>query len=90
VVFLGLDVPENDEDLPRYAERLERGRGFDEHGAIRAHRERGAQLLLCFGRPDGDREHLDSGPALLQAQRLLERDLIERVDAHLQAFDSNT
>ena len=56
-----------------------------EHGAIRAHGERGAQLLLAVRRPDGDDDDFLGAAALLDAQRLFERDLVEGVDAHLDA-----
>ena len=54
--------------------------GLHVQRAIRAHRERGAQLLLGVGGADAGDDDLLGAAALLDAQRLLERDLIERVD----------
>src|ERR1700694_4718405 len=52
-------------------------------GAIRSHRQGGAQLLLAVRRSHRGDNDLLGAAALLDAQRLLERDLIEGVDAHL-------
>ena len=56
-----------------------------EDRAVGPHGERGAQLLLAVRGPDGGDDDLLGEPALLDAQRLLERDLVEGVDAHLHA-----
>ena len=65
--------------------RLDRRVGLDEDRAVRAHRERVAQLLLGLVRPDADREDFVRLAALAEAQRLLERDLVEGIGAHLDA-----
>ncbi len=67
-------------------ERLERSRALDQYRAVGTHRERSAKLLLRIGAPDRDREHLAGRAALLEPEGFLERDLVEWVDAHLQAF----
>ena len=69
----------------RDRQRLDHGVGLHEDGAVGAHRERRAQLLLRVAGTDADGEHLVGLAALLDAQRLLERDLVERIDAHLDA-----
>ena len=53
--------------------------------AIGAHRETRAQLLLSIRRTNGHDDHFGRAALLLDAQRLLERDLVERIDAHLDA-----
>ena len=53
---------------------------------IRAHGQGGAQLLLRIGDADADGEDFGIATALLDAQRLFERDLIERIDAHFHAI----
>ena len=54
--------------------------------AVRAHRERGAQLLLAVRGADGGDDHFVGAAALLDAQCFLERDLVEGIDAHLDAI----
>ena len=44
-----------------------------------------AQLLLAVGRSDRGDHHFLGAAALLDAQRLLEGDLVEGIDAHLHA-----
>ena len=61
----------------------------DQQRAVGAHRERGAQLLLRVRRSDTGNDHLLGRTALLDAQRLLERDLVEGVDAHLYPIERN-
>ena len=51
--------------------------------AIRTHGQGGAELLLAIGRSDRRDDDLFGATSLLDPQRLFERDLIERVDAHL-------
>jgi hypothetical protein len=71
----------------RRAKRLQGGVRLDLDRAVRAHGEARAQLLL--DRVVADRHHHDllGLPRLADAQRFLERDLIERIDAHLDAVD---
>ena len=64
-------------------ERLDLVVGLDQDRAVGAHRQRGAQRLLRLGRADRDRDDLGRDALLLQADRLLDRDLVERVHAHL-------
>ena len=64
-------------------QRLDDAVGLHVQRAVRAHRQRGAQLLLAVGGPDGGDDDFVGAAALLDAQRLLERDLVEGVDAHL-------
>ena len=66
-------------------ERLDGGVGLDVQGAVGAHGERGAQLLLAVSRADGGDDDFLGAAALLDAQGLFERDLVEGVDAHLDA-----
>jgi hypothetical protein len=49
---------------------------------VGTHGQRGAQLLLGVGDPDAYRDDFDVRAALLDAQRLFERDFVKRVDAH--------
>ena len=51
----------------------------DENGAVRAHREAGAELLLSFGSADGHEHHLGAGLGFFDAERFFDRDLAERV-----------
>ena len=71
---------------PRHRERRDDCVRLHQHRTVGAHRERRAQLLLGVGRADADREHFICEAALLDAERLLERDLVEGVDAHLDAI----
>ena len=64
-------------------ERLDLVVGLDQDRAVGAHRERGAQRLLRLGRADRDRDDLGRDALLLEPDRLLDRDLVERVHAHL-------
>src|SRR5262249_48134475 len=66
-------------------QRLDQIRMFDQHRAIRAHGKSGTQLLLHL-RPT-DRRHHDflDAPFFLDTQGLLERDVVERIAAHLDA-----
>ena len=63
----------------RHGERLEVLVGDDEDGAVGAHREAGAELLLRGLRADADQHDLAAGVLLLDAQRLLDGDLVEGV-----------
>ena len=72
------------------AERLDRTVGLHQDRAVRAHREPGTQLLLGIGRTDADDDDLGGAAFLLDAQRLFERDLVEGVDAHLDAVGHDT
>ena len=71
----------------RRDQRLDGRVGLHQDRPVGAHGERGAQLLLRVGDADAHRQHLDVADALLDAQRLLERDLVERIDAHLDAVE---
>ena len=62
----------------------------DQDRAVRAHGEAGAQLLLRVRGADADDDDLAGAAFLLDAQRLFERDLVERVDAHLDAVGHDT
>ena len=64
--------------------------GLDQDRAVRAHREAGAQLLLRVRGTDADDDDLGGAAFLLDAQRLFERDLVEGVDAHLDAVGHDT
>jgi hypothetical protein len=52
--------------------------------AVGAHGERSAQSFLGRSPTDGDGDDLRPVSALTQAQRLLDRDLVERVHRHLE------
>src|SRR6185503_18725768 len=62
---------------------------LDEEGTVRTHRQGGLQLLARVRGADGRDDDLDvlgvGATTLADAQRLLEGDFIERVDAHLDA-----
>ena len=64
-------------------ERLDLVVGLDQDRAVGAHGERGAQRLLRLGRADRDRDDLGRDALLLEPDRFLDRDLVERVHAHL-------
>jgi hypothetical protein len=60
---------------------------LDQNRAIGTHGQCGTQLLLGVGDADADRDDLDVRAALLDAQRLFERNFIERIHAHLDAIE---
>ena len=76
--------------IARRGERLDRRVGLHEDRAVRAHGEAGAQLLLRVRRADADDDDFGGAAFLLDAQRLFERDLIEGIDAHLDAVGHDT
>jgi len=55
--------------------------------SIRAHGQGRAQDLLALGRTHGDGDDLGGSAGLLESDGLLDRDLVERVDAHLDVGD---
>ena len=57
--------------------------GLDQDRAVGAHRERRAQRLLRLRRPDRHRDDLRHDAFLLETDRFLDRDLVERVHTHL-------
>ena len=71
----------------RTGQRLERRVGDDVQRALRAHGERIAQRGLAVGGPDGGDDHFIGAAALLDAQRFFDRDLIEGIDAELDAVE---
>ena len=71
-------------DLGR-GQRFHRRIGLYQDRAVGAHRQRGAQLLLCIGHADADRNDFDVAAAFLDTQSFLEGDLVERIDAHFDA-----
>ena len=77
--FLGDDALEDLGDR----ERLDIFLGLDQDRAVGAHGERGAQRLLRLGRADRHRDDLGRDALFLEAHRFLDRDLVERVHAHL-------
>ena len=62
-----------------HRQRLDLIIALHQNGAIRAHRQRRAQRLGGLGRPNRHRHDLDHHAVLLQANGLLDRDLVERV-----------
>ena len=58
----------------------------DANRAIGAHRQTSTQLLLGFDGPDRHEQDLRERARFLEAQRRLNRDLVERIDAHLEPF----
>ena len=62
-----------------------RGR-VDADRAIGSERKAGAKLALRLGRPQRDQNHLRECARFSKAQRGLERNLVERVDARLEPF----
>jgi hypothetical protein len=71
----------------RGRQRFHRPVGLYQDGAVRAHGERGAQLLLGVGHANTHRDDLRVAAALLDAQRFLQCDLIEGIDAHFHAVE---
>src|SRR6478672_6526077 len=65
------------------AKRLDQRIGLHQNGAVGAHGERGAKRVLRFDRADRHGDHLGRLPALLDANRLFDGDLVERVHRHL-------
>jgi RNase H-fold protein (predicted Holliday junction resolvase) len=64
-------------------ERLDLVVGLHQDRAVRAHGERGAQRFLRLGRADRDRDDLARHAFFLEPDRFLDRDLVERIHAHL-------
>ena len=58
--------------------------------AVRAHGKGGADGFLVLGRPDRDGDHLVGSAGLFQAQRFLDRDLVERVHRHFHIGELDT
>ena len=71
-------------------ERLGQRVGLDEDAAVGAHGERGADGLARLRRADRDDHDLGRLAGFLLAQRLLDRDLVERIHRHLDVgeFDA--
>ena len=71
-------------------ERLGQRVGLDEDAAVGAHGERGPDGLAGLGRADRDDDDFARLAGFLLAQRLLDRDLVERVHRHLDVgeFDA--
>ena len=67
-------------------ERLDGGVCLYVDRAVGAHREARAQLLLSIRGTNTHDDHFGRRALLLDAQRLLQRDLIEGIDAHLHTF----
>ena len=70
------------EDLG-HRERLDLVIRLHQDRPVGAHRQRGAQRLLRLGRADRDRDDLGRDALFLEPDRFLDRDLVERVHAHL-------
>jgi len=66
-------------------QRLHGAVGGDVDGAVRAHRQAVAQMRLGVGRGDGGHDHFGRHAFLAQAQRFLERDVVERIRRELHA-----
>ena len=64
-------------------ERLQFGVGLDQHAAIGAHRQRGADRLLALLHAGRHHDDLADEPLLAQPQGFLDGDLVERVHRHL-------
>jgi hypothetical protein len=67
----------------RHGQRLGHVVGLDQDAAVGAHGERGADRLLRLLRTDGHRDDLGHRAGFLQPDCLFNRDLVERVHAHL-------
>ena len=65
------------------AERLDQRIGLHQDGAVGAHGERGAERILRFDRADRHGDDLGRLAALLDANRFLDGDFVERVHRHL-------
>ena len=65
---------------------------FTRNAAVGAHGQRRAHRLGGLRRADRDDDHLGRLAGFLQAQRLLDRDLVERVHRHLDVgeFDAGS
>ena len=70
----------------RDGQRLELGRSGNTDRAICAHRQSRAQLLLRLGGADRNEQNLGEGAGFLETQGGLDRNLVERIDAHLEPF----
>ena len=77
-----LGVDDGLEDLGD-RQRLDAAVGLHQDAAVGAHGERGADGLGRLLRADRDRDDLGRLALLLQPQRLLDGDLVERVHRHL-------
>jgi len=82
-------LDELEEDAGR-GERLDLRVRLDQDRAVGAHGEAGTQLLLGISRPDADDDDFAGAAFLFDAQRLFERNLVEGVDAHLDAVGHDT
>ena len=80
----------NSSSIPAAASGSTAAVAFHENGPIRAHRQAGAKLLLALVAANRDGDHLACFAPLAHAQRFLQSDLVERVDAHLQTLDGHT
>jgi hypothetical protein len=62
---------------------------FDQDRPVGTHGERGAQGFLRLGRADGHRDDLGRDALFLQPDGFFDRDLVERVHAHLDVGEVN-
>jgi quercetin dioxygenase-like cupin family protein len=69
-------------------QRLDHAVGLDQDAAVGAHGQRGADRSLRLGRADRDHDDLGRLAGFLQAQRFLDRDLVEGVHRHLDVGGS--
>src|SRR5690606_11026903 len=69
--------------------RLDHGVGLDQDGAVGAHGERGAQRVLRLGAADGHGDDLGGLAAPLDADGLLDGDLVEWIHRHLDVGKVN-
>ncbi len=71
-------------------ERLGAAFGLDQDAAVGAHRQRGADGFGRLRRPDRDGDDLGRLAGLLEPDRLLDGDLVERIHRHLDVgkFDA--
>ena len=65
------------------AKRFDRIVGLDQDRPVGTHGQRRAQRFFRLGRTDGDDDHFLGLAGFLQAQGLLDRNLVERVHRHL-------
>src|SRR5690242_1656432 len=66
-----------------HGERLELGIGLDQNRAVGAQRQRRPKRLLARGDPARHGDQLGRDALLLEANGLLDRDLVERIHRHL-------
>ena len=82
-------APRKSRDYVRHSKRLHFAFVHHVRGTVSAQSQTRAQHVACARRADGNGVHAPGDAALLEAQRLLERNLTKRVHRELDAFEVN-